>query len=177
MGDIPEAAVEAAAKAAHDAYEANAAGVGYRTRPESRVQWDQLDSNHRELMVRANRAALTAAAPLMHAELRTENERLREALNQTEHVVELTESGWSVEHLAECRRIPNGMTKCAVHEALAVFSDELLDDHGYGRFRLVGWDDDYPMLALVADSEEVHPILASELRPKSGTHFVYGVDS
>lgn len=81
-------------------------------------------------------------------------EELAELLNQTEHVIDLAESGWSIEHLVECRRIPNGMTKCAVHEALNVFSDELLDDHGYGRFRLIGWDDDYPMLAPIAQSEE-----------------------
>ncbi len=76
-----------------------------------------------------------------------EVERLRGELGQTEHVVVLADTGWAVEHLAECRRIPNGMTKCAVHEALDDLSDELLDEYGYGRFRLVGWDDDYPLLA------------------------------
>lgn len=87
------------------------------------------------------------------------------ALDQNEHIVVLSDNGWSVEHLVECRHIPNGMTKCAVHEALAVFSDELLDDHGYGRFRLVGWDDDYPMLAPVAESQEVFPAPGEMLTP------------
>lgn len=50
MNQLTEEAVEAAAKAAHDAYEFNAATLGYR-----------------ELMIRANRAALTAAEPLMRS--------------------------------------------------------------------------------------------------------------
>ena len=33
-----------------------------------------------------------------------EVEALRAALNQTEHVVVLTETGWNIEHLVECRR-------------------------------------------------------------------------
>lgn len=76
-------------------------------------------------------------------------------LAQQEHVVDLAEKGWAIEHLVECRRIPNGMTKCALHEALNVFSSKLLEEHGYGRFRLVGWEDDFPLLAPVPDAERV----------------------
>lgn len=79
---------------------------------------------------------------------------LEAALGQTEHVVVLSDDWWAVEHLPECRRIPNGMTKCAVHEALAVFAEELFHEHRSGRFRLVGWDDDYPLLALAAPPED-----------------------
>jgi len=53
-------AIERAAKAAHDKYEEYAPMVGYETKKESRVPWEDLPEHHQHLMCVSTKAAIRA---------------------------------------------------------------------------------------------------------------------
>jgi len=61
MVDHDDPRVEAAARAAHDEYEARAPEFGYETRRETAVPWDEVPGYNRDLMLLAQTAALAAA--------------------------------------------------------------------------------------------------------------------
>lgn len=120
-------AVEAAARAHHEEYESLAPAFGYRTRVATRVPWDELPIDVRELMLDSERAAITAylqADPLTE-KLQAENDRLstqedRSLSDAERHIAaleEFTEKLWRVVELQTdyIELLESGLAKNAVY--------------------------------------------------------------